>query len=134
MGKKLFKKVSICVLVALCSVCAVMGVTSTKKQSPTVNAQTWTQSDIKYFGYDISIHQGAVNFTTMKRYADFVICRIGYGTSLDSNFKTYMTNAKAAGLHVGCSYSLWQPPLLRLKTKPLGLLTNLQVWALTTGI
>ena len=102
MGKKLFKKVSICVLVALCSVCAVMGVTSTKKQSPTVNAQTWTQSDIKYFGYDISIHQGAVNFTTMKRYADFVICRIGYGTSLDSNFKTYMTNAKAAGLHVGC--------------------------------
>lgn len=71
------------------------------KKSENNKANAWTQSDIKYFGYDLSVHQGNVDFNVMKNYADFVICRIGYSTSLDTKFTTFMNGAKAVGLPVG---------------------------------
>lgn len=95
-GKKSFYTVLLSLICVL-----FLALSFSVKKSGNDKADAWTQSDIKYFGYDLSVHQGNVDFNVMKNYADFVICRIGYSTSLDSKFTTFMNGAKAVGLHVG---------------------------------
>jgi GH25 family lysozyme M1 (1,4-beta-N-acetylmuramidase) len=57
-----------------------------------------------YFGIDVSVHNGTVNMTSVKKEKSFVMIRAGYGKSTsqkDSKFETNYKNAVAAGLHVG---------------------------------
>ena len=61
--------------------------------------------DAKAWGVDLSHHSDNVNFKALKNAGvDFVILRVGYGTSLDSKFESYYKSAKDAGLDVGVYY------------------------------
>lgn len=66
---------------------------------------------ISYTGVTVSQESGTVNFSQLKNAGiDFVMLRVGgrgYSTgevTLDENFITNMTNAKAAGLKVGVTF------------------------------
>ena len=66
---------------------------------------------ISYAGVTVSQESGTVNFSQLKSAGiDFVMLRVGgrgYSTgevTLDENFTTNMTNAKAAGLKVGVTF------------------------------
>jgi len=63
--------------------------------------KAYTASDIVFYGNDVSYWQGNVNFTKMKTVSDFVILRIGYGTSLDKKFTTYMEGAIKNKINIG---------------------------------
>lgn len=59
-------------------------------------------------GCDISYHQGAVNFKTLKNSGlEFVILRAGYGTTVDKRFITYINDAISAGLHIGIYWFIY---------------------------
>lgn len=62
-------------------------------------------------GIDISQGSGGVDFQLLKKDGfDFVICRAGYGSSInqkDSKFDEYVLGAKNAGLHVGAYWFIY---------------------------
>lgn len=64
-------------------------------------------ADKIYYGIDVSMHQGIVNMTNVKKHnssKDFVIIRAGYGkysSQKDPTFENNYKNAVAAGLSVG---------------------------------
>lgn len=72
--------------------------------------------DVFAKGIDVSKHNGGIDFKKVKAAGiNFVMLRLGYGAigkntcKLDSNFTTYLNNARKAGLDVGCyfySYAL----------------------------
>lgn len=54
------------------------------------------------WGLDLSHHSENVDFVALKSMGvDFVILRVGFNKSLDSQFESYYSAAKAAGLDVG---------------------------------
>ena len=61
------------------------------------------------FGIDISVWQGAVDFTKVKNDVDFCILRIGFSTTLDNRFLEYAKGCEANGIPYGVyhySYAL----------------------------
>lgn len=61
------------------------------------------------FGIDISVWQGAVDFTKVKNDVDFCILRIGFSETLDNRFLEYARGCEANGIPYGVyhySYAL----------------------------
>lgn len=59
-------------------------------------------------GCDISKYQGKVDFFKMKKSGiRFVILRAGYGTTVDSKFKSYVDGAVKAGIAIGVYWFIY---------------------------
>ena len=57
-----------------------------------------------YYGIDVSVHNGYVDYSKVKKSKSFVMIRAGYGkyaSQKDTRFEENYKNAKANGLHVG---------------------------------
>jgi lysozyme len=79
--------------------------------------QTRTSTD--FYGVDISSYQGNVDWTKMKaKNVRFVICR-AYGSAHtgtgDTNFETYVSQARANGIPVGAYYFATPTPPFNLE-------------------
>ena len=91
------------------------GSLTTSSQNVVVERQQCVITDWKNpnkstaFGIDISVWQGAVNFTKVKNDVDFCILRIGFSETLDNRFLEYAKGCEANGIPYGVyhySYAL----------------------------
>ncbi len=93
------KRVLIALFAVLCLFLVWAGI---KIQPKEKQAEAVTSADVVHFGIDISHHQGTVNFTTMKNSkAEFVILRLGYSTTLDTKFASYLQSVQSVGIPFG---------------------------------
>ncbi len=88
---------------------------ATSKQTVVLNTQQCVVTDWRNpnddlaFGIDVSVWQGAIDWSKAKNDIDFAILRIGYATSLDSRFVEYATACEKYGIPYGVylySYAL----------------------------
>lgn len=56
---------------------------------------------VKY-GIDVSYHQGKIDFTQVRKNAEFVIMRAGIGNAKDTKFEDYYAECKRLKIPVGC--------------------------------
>ena len=71
---------------------------------------------VKY-GIDVSYHQGKIDFTQVRKNAEFVIMRAGIGNAKDTKFEDYYAECKRLKIPVGCYWYSYAKSVSEIQTE-----------------
>lgn len=89
---------------------------------------------VKAYGIDVSYHNGNLSFGSMKPRPDFVIIRVGYGTTLDKKAESYRLQLENLGIPYGVYLYSYALNVEQAKSEAHFVLNVIKNWDVRVGV